>query len=72
MRSLRKVQVTALSMSTAFALAILLSGCDAPGSQATETKPIQSDILKKLGAASKEQGQTAQGKLPARVKKKAK
>jgi hypothetical protein len=35
-----------------------VSGCDGP-SQSTETKPIQTDILKKLGNASQAQSSAA-------------
>jgi hypothetical protein len=38
--------------------ACVVSGCDGP-SQPTETKPIQSDILKKLGNASQAQSDAA-------------
>ena len=48
-----------------------LSGCDAAGGQKTEFKPIQTNILKKLGSASQGQSDAAKAEhLPARAKKK--
>jgi len=48
-----------------------MSGCDASGGQKTETKPIETGILKKLGAASQAQSEAAKTEHPAaRVKKK--
>jgi hypothetical protein len=40
--------------------AFVVSGCDGT-SQSTETKPIQTDILKKLGKASQSQSEAAKG-----------
>jgi hypothetical protein len=48
-----------------------LSGCDASSGK-TEYKPIESNILKKLGSASQAQSDAAKGKLPARVQAKTK
>jgi hypothetical protein len=52
-------------------LSVGLTGCDAIGSQKAEYKPIQTDILKKLGAASQAQSEAAKAEHPsARAKKK--
>jgi hypothetical protein len=59
-----------LTLSLVFGLACAMTGCDSGGNQSTQYKPIESNILKKLGSASQEQGEAAQGKLPARAKKK--
>jgi len=49
----------------------ILSGCDAAGGQKTEFKPIQTDILKKLGSASQGQSDAAKAEhASARGKKK--
>jgi len=48
-----------------------MSGCDASGGQKTETRPIETGILKKLGAASQAQSEAAKTEHPsARAKKK--
>jgi hypothetical protein len=49
-----------------------LSGCDSGAGQPAQYKPIESNILKKLGSAGQAQGEAAQGKLPARVQAKKK
>jgi hypothetical protein len=46
-----------------------MSGCDA-GAVKAEYKPIETNILKKLGGANPGQSVAAQAKLPARVKNK--
>jgi hypothetical protein len=51
-------------------MALVLSGCDSAGSQSTEFKPVESNILKKLGKASQEQNDAAKEKVADRVKKK--
>ena len=50
--------------------ACALSGCDSTGGKSAEYKPIESNILKKLGGASPGQSEAAQAKVPARLKKK--
>jgi hypothetical protein len=57
-------------MGLVFGLACAMSGCDASGSQKAEYKPIESNILKKLGAASQSQSEAAKAEHPsARAKK---
>ena len=50
---------------------VALSGCDS-GAAKTEYKPIESNILKKLGSAKPAQSEAAQAKIPARLKEKPK
>jgi hypothetical protein len=58
-----------LCVGLVFGLACALSGCDA-GNAKTEYKPIESNILKKLGAASQTQSKAAKAEHPsARAKK---
>jgi hypothetical protein len=52
-----------------FGLTCALPGCDSSGAK-TEYKPIESNILKKLGGASQAQSEAAKAEHPsARVKK---
>ncbi len=51
-------------------LACVMSGCDGGGGdQKTVYKPIQSNILNKLGSAGQAESEAAKAKLPARVQK---
>jgi hypothetical protein len=60
-----------LSLTLIVGLMVVLSGCDASGGQKAEYKPIETDILKKLGAASQAQSDAARAEHPsARTKKK--
>jgi hypothetical protein len=60
-----------VSLGLVTGLTVGLTGCDVSGSQKAETKPIQTDILKKLGAASQAQSEAAKAEHPsARAKKK--
>ena len=58
-----------LGLGLLIGLACALPGCDKGGAKA-EYKPIQSNIIKKLGSANPGQSEAARAKLPARVKKK--
>jgi hypothetical protein len=60
-----------VSLGLVTGLTVGLTGCDASGGQKAESKPIQTDILKKLGAASQAQSEAAKAEHPsARTKKK--
>jgi hypothetical protein len=62
-----KTCVAAFSMGLVVATLGLLAGCGGPG-EATTTKPIESNILKKLGQAN--QSQSAVDLAKSRVKAK--
>jgi hypothetical protein len=51
-------------------LTLGLTGCDTSGSQTTQSKPIETDILKKLGAASQAQSQAAKAEHSSAGKRK--
>lgn len=70
MRFFRKTCGAILATGLVFALGFVLSGCDSGGSQSTEYKPIESNILKKLGEGSQAQSDAAKSKIPVRAKKK--
>ena len=59
MRLVSRICGVAVSLGLAIALVGLISGCDASGSQKTEYKPIESNILKKLSASGPGQSQAA-------------
>ena len=69
MRMFRNTCGAILGLGLILGLAGALSGCDAARGT-TEYKPIQSNILKKLGDAHPGQSEAVRAKLPARVKKK--
>jgi hypothetical protein len=69
MRSCAKTCGLILGSVLFLGLAGALSGCDSAGAK-TEHKPIESNILKKLGNANPGQSEAAQAKVPARYKKK--
>ena len=69
MRFVAKDSHTALSVGLVIAMTTLFSGCDG-ADKSTEYKPIESNILKKLGSANPGQSEAAQAKVPARLKKK--
>jgi hypothetical protein len=69
MRFYGKTCVATLGLGLFIGLACALSGCDTGGAKA-EYKPIQTDILKKLGSANPGQSEAVQAKVPARAKKK--
>ena len=50
-----------LALGLVFGLACVLSGCDG-ADESTEYKPIESNILKKLGSASQAQSEAAKAK----------
>jgi hypothetical protein len=74
MRMFWKTCGTTLSLGLVFGLACVLSGCDSGGDQKTEYKPIESNILKKLGSAGQAQSDAAKDaakeKMSARGKRK--
>ena len=69
MRLFRNTSGAILGLGLILGLAGALSGCDSAGGK-TEYKPVQSNILKKLGDANPGQSEAVQAKLSARVKKK--
>jgi hypothetical protein len=69
MRSCAKTCGLILGSSLFIGLACALSGCDSSAGK-TEYKPIESNILKKLGSAKPAQSEAAQAKVPARLKAK--
>jgi hypothetical protein len=69
MRILGKTCGAILGPGLIVGIACALSGCDSTGGKA-EYKPIESNILKKLGSANPAQSEAAQAKVPARLKKK--
>ena len=69
MRVFGKRSAVLLGTGLVFGLTCALPGCDSSGSK-TEYKPIESNILKKLGAASQAQSEAAKAEHPsARAKK---
>jgi hypothetical protein len=70
MRFFRKTCGEIFAVGLVFGLACVMSGCDSAGSQSTQYKPIESNILKKLGDAGQAQSEAAKGNITARVKKK--
>jgi hypothetical protein len=69
MRFFGKTCGATLCLGLVFGLAWTLSGCGS-GNAKTEYKPVQSNILKKLGNVNPGQSEAVQAKLSARVKKK--
>jgi hypothetical protein len=69
MRLFGKTCRAILGLGLLIGLAWALPGCDTGGAKA-EYKPIESNIIKKLGSANPGQSEAARAKLPARVKKK--
>jgi hypothetical protein len=69
MRFFGQKSAVLLGMALVFGLTCALPGCDSSGAK-TEYKPIESNILKKLGSASQAQSATAKAEHPsARAKK---
>jgi hypothetical protein len=69
MRAFVKRSVVLLGTGLVLGLICALPGCDSSGSKA-EYKPIESNILKKLGSAGQAQSQAATAEHPsARAKK---
>src|SRR5262249_23687612 len=71
MRLLGKTCGAILGQGLIIGLTCALSGCDS-GAAKTEYKPIESNILQKLGSSKPGQSEAAQAKIPARVKEKEK
>jgi hypothetical protein len=69
MRIFGKTCAATFGLGLFIGLACALSGCDTGGAKA-EYKPIESNILKKLGSSNPAQSEAAQAKVPARLKKK--
>jgi hypothetical protein len=69
MRSKRMVLRVVCSLALAWGLGLAAIGCDSGSSQATQTKPIEGNILKKLSQANAAQGREADAKKPSRIKK---
>jgi hypothetical protein len=69
MRFVRKACGVILATSLIFGSASILSGCDS-GSQSNQMKPIDSNILKKLGQANQSQTELAKTKAMEKMQKK--
>src|SRR5262245_18135395 len=59
MRHVSKICGATVSLGLATALMGFVSGCDASGGQKTEYKPIESNIIKKLGTSGPAQSEAA-------------
>jgi hypothetical protein len=64
MRLVSKLCGATVSLGWAIGLMGFVSGCDTSGGQKAEYKPIETNILKKLGSASQAQSQAAQESHP--------
>jgi hypothetical protein len=58
MRLMSKICGATVSLGLAFGLVGIICGCDASG-QKSETKPVETDVFKKLGKASQAQSSGA-------------
>jgi hypothetical protein len=70
MRLMSKICSGMVSLGLAIGLTGVLSGCDPSESQKNEYRPIQTDILKKLGSASQGQSDAVKSEHPSKAKKK--
>jgi hypothetical protein len=71
MRFVSKVCRSVISLGLVLGLAYVAAGCDTSSGQKTEYKPIETNILKKLGSAGPAQSQAErEAHLPAPAKKK--
>ena len=71
MRLVSKIFGAMIAFGLVTGLTVGLTGCDTSGSQNDQSKPIETDILKKLGKASQAQSQAAKAEHPsARAKTK--
>jgi hypothetical protein len=71
MRLASKICGATVSLGLAIGLMGVMSGCDASGGQKTEYKPIESNILKKLGTSGPAQSEAARdSNLQGKSKKK--
>jgi hypothetical protein len=68
MRIVRKACGGVLATSLFFGSACVFSGCDSGGGDGV--KPIETDILKKLGKASQAQGELAKTKAMEKIQQK--
>jgi hypothetical protein len=69
MRIFGKRSAVILGTGLVFGLICALPGCDSSGAK-TEYKPIETNILKKLGAASQAQSEAAKAQHPSAGTKK--
>ena len=69
MRFVAKICTSAFFVGLVLAVTTVFSGCDSPTSS-TDYKPIESNILKKLGQANQAQSDAANAQKPARAQKK--
>ena len=69
MRLFGRTQGAILGVGLLVGLACGLSGCGSSGAK-TEYKPIDSNILKKLGSSSPGQSEAVKAKVPDRLKAK--
>jgi hypothetical protein len=67
MKLVVKTCVAAFSIGLVVATLGFLAGCEGPG-EATTTKPIESNILKKLGQANQSQSAVDQAKTRVKAK----
>ena len=70
MRSFGKSCGATLSLALFVGLVCATSGCSDAGGQKAEYKPIESNILKKLGSATPGPSDAVKAKLPPQVKNK--
>ena len=67
MRFFRETCGALLAMGLVCALSCVFSGCDAGGSQSNSVKPVDADILRKLGNATQSQQATAKEDAQAKI-----
>ena len=67
MRFVPLLPIRALSIGLVVAVTTVFSGCG--GDSGPDVRPIETDILKKLGKANQSQSDTAKDNKPARSKK---
>ena len=70
MRFFRETRGAMLATGLVCAMSCVFSGCDAGGSQSNGVKPINPNILKKLGNATQNQQETAKEDAQAKIQAK--
>jgi hypothetical protein len=70
MRLFRTTCCAILGLGLFIGLACAVPGCDSGSGTKAEYKPIESNILKKLGSANPGKSEEVQAKVPARLKDK--